>query len=102
MRKWIKIIELINIPSLGSRIFRTNNQDIAIFRTRDDNVFAINNSCPHKGGTLSEGIVHGRNVTCPLHNWVISLETGEAQGMDEGHTSCFATKVEGGIVYIEL
>jgi nitrite reductase (NADH) small subunit len=102
MENWIRVIELVNIPSLGSRIFRTPEQDIAIFRTRDDSVFAINNSCPHKGGTLSEGIVHGHKVTCPLHSWVISLEDGEAQGMDEGHTACFITKVENGLVYIRL
>jgi nitrite reductase (NADH) small subunit len=93
---------LEGIPVLGSRVFRTNNKEIAIFRTRDDSVFAVHNSCPHKGGVLSEGIVHGHKVTCPLHNWVINLEDGEAQGPDEGSTACFEAKVESGMVYINL
>ena len=102
MSNWKEVVALEGIPVLGSRVFRTNDQEIAVFRTRDDNVFAVHNSCPHKGGVLSEGIVHGHKVTCPLHNWVINLEDGEAQGPDEGSTACFETKIESGIVYINL
>ncbi|HIC40769.1 Nitrite reductase [NAD(P)H] small subunit [hydrothermal vent metagenome] len=102
MSSWNEVVALENIPVLGSRVFRTADQDIAIFRTRDDSVFALHNSCPHQGGVLSEGIVHGHKVTCPLHNWVINLEDGEAQGADEGHAACFETKVEAGIVFINL
>jgi len=102
MSGWKEVVALDGIPVLGSRVFRTNDQEIAVFRTRDDHVFAVHNVCPHKGGVLSEGIVHGYKVTCPLHNWVINLEDGEAQGADEGHTACFETKVEAGIVFINL
>ena len=102
MSSWKEVVALDDIPVLGSRVFRTNEQDIAIFRTSDNRVFAVHNSCPHKGGFLSEGIVHGHNVTCPLHNWVINLEDGEAQGPDEGNAACFETKVESGVVYINL
>ena len=82
MTNWIRVLEQENIPILGSRVFRSGEQEIAIFRTRKDHVFALHNSCPHQGGVLSEGIVHGNRVTCPLHNWVISLEDGEALGVD--------------------
>jgi len=102
MSSWKEVVALDGIPVLGSRVFRTNDQEIAVFRTRDDSVFAVHNSCPHKGGVLSEGIVHGHKVTCPLHNWVINLEDGEAQGADEGSTACFETKVESGMIYINL
>lgn len=102
MSSWKEVVALDSIPVLGSRIFRANDQEIAIFRTRDDSVFAVHNSCPHKGGVLSEGIVHGHKVTCPLHNWVINLEDGEAQGPDEGSTACFETKIKSGMVYINL
>jgi len=102
MSSWKEVVALDDIPVLGSRVFRTDEQEIAIFRTRDDHVFAVHNACPHKGGVLSEGIVHGHKVTCPLHNWVINLEDGEAQGADEGSTACFEIKIEKGMVYINL
>jgi nitrite reductase (NADH) small subunit len=68
---------------------------IAIFRTAEDRVFALVDRCPHKSGPLSQGIVHGSAVTCPLHNWVISLETGKALGADEGAAHTIPVKVEG-------
>jgi nitrite reductase (NADH) small subunit len=58
--------------------------DIAIFRTGDDKVFALMDRCPHKAGPLSQGIVHGHAVACPLHNWTIDLATGEPTGADAG------------------
>lgn len=102
MSNWKEVVALDEIPVLGSRVIRTNDQEIAIFRASDDHVFAVHNSCPHEGGVLSEGIVHGHKVTCPLHNWVINLEDGQAQGADEGSTACFETKVESGMVHINL
>ncbi len=102
MSNWKEVVALDDIPVLGSRVIRTKDQEIALFRTSDDNVFAVHNSCPHAGGVLSEGIVHGHKVTCPLHNWVINLEDGEAQGVDEGSAACFETKIESGVVYINL
>lgn len=72
------------IPPQGARIVRLGTMEIAVFRTRDGEVFALENRCPHRGGPLSDGIVHGRSVTCPLHNWVINLATGEAEGADSG------------------
>lgn len=102
MRNWIKIVALNDIPKLGSRVVRSADKEIAIFRTEDDRVFALHNSCPHKGGPLSQGIVYGNKVACPLHNWKISLVDGNAEEPDEGHTACFAVKVEEDMVYLEL
>ncbi|MCW5715956.1 MAG: nitrite reductase small subunit NirD [Bauldia sp.] len=73
-----------DIPREGARIVRLDTIDIAVFRTRDGGIFALENRCPHRGGPLSEGIVHGNAVTCPLHNWVIDLATGQATGADSG------------------
>ena len=73
MTSWIEIGALNDIPVLGSRIVRTASGDIAVFRTADDEVFALDDRCPHKGGPLSQGIVHNKRVTCPLHNFVIEL-----------------------------
>ena len=102
MNDWIELVALDDIPQLGSRVIKTDTMDIAVFRTSDDKVFALRDACPHKGGPLSQGIVHGTSVTCPLHNWKIDLASGEALGPDEGCTNVFAVKIENGNVFIGL
>ena len=102
MSNWIEIAALEDIPRLGARVVRTDTMDVAVFRTRDDRVFALKDACPHKQGPLSQGIVSGTIVTCPLHNWKIDLEKGCALGPDEGCTNVFQTKVENGKVYLAL
>ncbi len=102
MRNWIEIGALNDIPRLGSRVVRTKNCEIAVFRTENDDVFALHDQCPHQHGALSQGIVHGNRVTCPLHNWVISLEDGEAQGRDTGCTRTFNVKLDGDTVLLEV
>jgi len=99
---WKEICPLEDIPKLGARVVRSENKEIGIFRTEDDSVFALNNLCPHKKGPLSQGIVHDNKVTCPLHNWKINLATGQAEAPDEGETSCYQTKVENGIVLLDV
>lgn len=81
---WIAIGRIDDIPLRGARCVKTPDGRIAVFRTAENEVFAIEDQCPHKGGPLSQGIVHGKAVTCPLHNFIISLETGRALGADEG------------------
>lgn len=102
MNNWLEIVALDEIPRLGSRVIKTDTMDVALFRTGDDRVFALRDACPHMGGPLSQGIVHGTSVTCPLHNWKIDLASGQALGPDEGCTHVFATKVENGVVYLGL
>jgi len=102
MSDWIEITQLDEIPVLGSRVIKTDSMDIAIFRTSDDRVFAVRDACPHKQGPLSQGIVHGTSVTCPLHNWKIDLSSGEALGADEGCTNVYDTKVENNMVYLRM
>jgi nitrite reductase (NADH) small subunit len=102
MSNWIKVAPLADIPRLGSRVVRSAKGDIAVFRTADDRVFALRDSCPHKQGPLSQGIVYGDKVACPLHAWQISLVDGKAQEPDVGETACYAVKVEDGTVYLEI
>ena len=78
MSDWLKVAALEDIPILGSRVVQSPGGDIAVFRTADDQVFALHDKCPHKGGPLSQGIVFGRKVACPLHNWNIGLDDGQA------------------------
>ena len=101
-KNWVEIGPITDIPRQGSRCVKNGEMTIAVFRTTDDRVFALEDKCPHKNGPLSQGIVHDGCVTCPLHNWVISLETGAAQGADEGQTASFPVKVEDGIVFLGL
>lgn len=101
MSDWIDIAALEDIPQLGARVVKTSAGCVAVFRTAEDEVFAINNACPHKAGPLAEGIVHGKSVTCPLHNWVISLETGEAQGEDSGRVATYPARVEAGRIFLD-
>ena len=93
---------LEDIPRLGARVVETAKGRLAVFRTRDDQVFALRDACPHKGGPLSQGIVSGMTVACPLHNWKIDLASGQALGPDEGCANTFAVKVEGGRLLLEV
>jgi nitrite reductase (NADH) small subunit len=97
---FVDIGELEDIPRLGARSIKTPNGDVAVFRTAGDDVYALRDRCPHKGGPLSQGIVHGSSVTCPLHAWVISLASGEAMALDSGCTPRFDVKVENGRVLL--
>ena len=90
------------IPRLGSRVVAAPAGDIAVFRTADDRVFALNDKCPHKGGPLSQGIVHGDRVACPLHGWLIQLESGSAVAPDEGCVKRHEAKVENGRVLLRV
>jgi nitrite reductase (NADH) small subunit len=99
---WIEIGRIEDIPRQGARVVRTPAGDIAIFRTLDGEIFALQDKCPHKGGPLSQGIVSGKKVACPLHDWKIALDTGLAQAPDEGCAARFPVRVIGGQVSLFL
>ncbi|MCQ0988801.1 nitrite reductase small subunit NirD [Jiella marina] len=99
---WYKIGLVTDIPKRGARCLNTPLGRVAVFRTADDRVFAMEDRCPHKGGPLSQGIVHDRSVTCPLHNAVISLESGEMKGPDEGTVKTFAIRIDAQSQTIEI
>ena len=92
-RSWVKVAALGDIPKLGARVVKSVHGDIAVFRNTEDEVFALRDKCPHKGGPLSQGIVFGRHVACPLHNWQIGLADGQAVAPDVGCTGSFAVTV---------
>ena len=101
MADWTLVCSVEDIPVLGSRrVARPHGMDVAVFRNSEDQVFALLDRCPHKGGPLSQGIVFGTSVACPLHNWTVGLDDGCAKAPDEGCTPRFSVKVEGGNVYL--
>ncbi len=94
--EWLDIGQLTDIPVQGSRRIRLDGKAVAVFRTASNDVFALEDKCPHAGGPLSEGIVHGDCVTCPLHNWNISLRDGCVRGEDADAVQRFRVKQESG------
>ncbi|CAM3691970.1 nitrite reductase small subunit NirD [Roseateles saccharophilus] len=101
MNDWTRICSLQDIPVLGSRrVQRPAGMDVALFRNAADEVFALLDRCPHKGGPLSMGLVFGRSVACPLHNWTIALDDGCAREPDVGCTQAFQVKLDGDAVYL--
>jgi nitrite reductase (NADH) small subunit len=103
MGDWKLVCRVEDIPVLGSRrVARPGGMDVAVFRNDADQVFALLDRCPHKGGPLSQGIVFGTSVACPLHNWTIGLDDGCAKQPDEGCTQKFSVKVDDGAVYLNV
>ena len=101
MTEWTPICKIDDIPVLGSRrVARAQGLDVAVFRNSEDQVFALLDRCPHKGGPLSQGIVFGTSVACPLHNWTIGLCDGQASAPDEGCTPQFSVKLDGDQVFL--
>jgi nitrite reductase (NADH) small subunit len=99
---WIEVGRIEEIPRQGARVVKRAEGDIAVFRTVNDEIFALRDECPHKGGPLSQGIVHDKRVACPLHDWKIGLDTGEAVAPDEGCAASYPVKIEGDMVMLSL
>ena len=102
MVEWKMIAKVEDIPRLGSRVVKSEMGNIAVFRTSSDAVFALRDQCPHKGGPLSQGLVHGEQVTCPMHGWKLRLDTGEAVVPDVGCARRYPSKIEDGAVFLEI
>ena len=99
--EWLDIGEVSQVSPGNARTLPVQGgEEIAVFHTLDNQFYALINKCPHKAGPLSEGIVHGHVVTCPLHNWNISLKTGEALGEDSGCVPTIPLRVDAGRIYL--
>ncbi len=102
MSEWVDVGTVDDVPVLGSRVVQAPGGDIAVFKAADGTLFALRDRCPHKGGPLSQGIVHGRAVTCPLHGWVVDLTSGEAAAPDKGCAHRVPVRLEGERVLLAL
>lgn len=101
MSDFIDIGSLEDIPVRAARLIKTHHGCIAVFRTASNKVYALDDKCPHKGGPLSNGIQHDESITCPLHNWVFDLNTGQAKGADEGAVKTYDIQVVDGRILID-
>ena len=102
MQRWIEVCAVQDLPRLGARVVRrAAGADVAVFRAADDHVFALLDRCPHRGGPLSQGIVFGHSVACPLHAWTIELASGQAVAPDHGCARRFAVRVDAGRVFLD-
>ncbi len=102
--RWVEIGGLDDIPRRGARrVTRPGAaMPIAVFRTAEDEIFALVDRCPHREGPLSEGIVQGCAVACPLHGWVVHLDSGAAEAPDEGGTRVIPARLEGNRIWLCL
>lgn len=99
---FVDVAALDDIPRRGARTVATLHGPVALFRTGEDKVFALLDRCPHRAGPLSQGIVHGDSVTCPLHNWVIGLADGVAEGEVAPCVPRYAVRIEAGRILLDL
>lgn len=98
--QWIAICALDELPRQGARACALPDGDIALFRTVDDRVFALRDRCPHRGGPLSQELVVGAAVTCPLHGWTLDFASGRAHAPDHGCAVRYAVRVVDGTVWL--
>jgi nitrite reductase (NADH) small subunit len=100
--KWIRVTETGNIPLREGRSVRIGEEEIAIFNLGESEFVAVDNACPHRGGPLCDGIVSGKVVTCPLHGYKVSLESGHVVKPDVAvKVNSYPVRVEDGVVLIK-
>jgi nitrite reductase (NADH) small subunit len=101
-QEWFRVGRLSDISVQGARVALFPQGRVAIFRAQSGEIFAIEDECPHRQGPLSEGIVHGHSVTCPLHAWRIDLRTGEAEFPDKGCVKSYDVRIDGDFIFVAL
>lgn len=99
---WTEVGRIEDLPRPGGRKLRTPAGDIALFRTSGDEVFALAEKCPHRGGPLSQGMVYGNRVQCCMHGLNLDLATGKAVAPEEGCAAPYPVRIEDGRIYVAL
>ena len=106
MIQTITRIPVVNYSSLKARAgysIKIDDKEIALFKSTNGEVFAIENRSPHpKGGVLTEGLVSGDYVYCPVYDWKISLRDGKVQVPDHGEVKTYKVEIKEDIVFILL
>ncbi|MCM2536146.1 nitrite reductase small subunit NirD [Neobacillus pocheonensis] len=99
----IPVANYSNLKVRAGYSIKIDDKEIALFKLTNGEVYAIENHSPHpKGGVLTEGLVSGDYVFCPVYDWKISLVDGKVQAPDVGQVRTFQVEVENDIVFIVI
>ncbi len=97
----IKVEGMSDLQPGENRTVQVNGLSIAFFNVNGE-LFAIGNSCAHRGGSLGDGFLEGDIVTCPLHGWQYDVKTGSCVMVPSASVPCFPVKKEGNDIFIEV
>lgn len=99
----VPVANYSNLKARSGYSIKIDDKEIALFRLTNGRVYAIENRSPHpKGGVLTEGLVSGEYVYCPVYDWKISVVDGQVQAPDHGQVKTYQTEVIEDIVFIVL
>ena len=97
----IKVAAVGDVAAGQGAVVEAEGKSLALFNV-DGAWYAIDNTCPHRGGPLGEGDLEGRVVTCPWHAWRWDVTTGANVNNPVVRVACFPVAVENGAVYVEV
>ena len=98
---WHRIADIADCPPGTGLESVVGEQVVALFNC-DGQFFALDGVCPHQGGPLAEGVLAKCIITCPWHGWQFDVRTGQHQLSKNVVQPRFETKVENGMVWVEL
>jgi nitrite reductase (NADH) small subunit len=98
---WVKVCAAEDIPPFEGRRTKIEGFYVGVFHT-EEGFYAIGDICPHLGGPLSDGILAGTEVSCPLHNRRVALKSGEVVNDDLSCVPAFPVEVRNGTIYVDV
>lgn len=99
MSEWYSAGTVSDIAANKVKYLDISGREIALFQIGSA-FFAIDNSCPHRGGPLFRGAIEGSSVRCPLHGWLFDIPTGECKNQPGTKINSYPVKIENESVYI--
>ena len=99
MADYICVAKADEIPAGQGRTVEVEGKKIAVFNV-DGNLYAIDDTCVHRGGPLGQGQLDGSVVSCPWHSWRFDVTTGACLTISSGRTRCYPIKIEGSDIWV--
>jgi nitrite reductase (NADH) small subunit/3-phenylpropionate/trans-cinnamate dioxygenase ferredoxin subunit len=97
----VEIAKRADLPPGRGRALQAGGRALALFND-GGTFFAIDDTCPHQGASLGEGILHQGLVICPMHAWMFSIVDGQCPSVPDLSVSCYPTRLAGDAVEVEL
>jgi len=102
MAKFVKVAKTEDLAPGQGKMVEAGGKTIALFNV-EGNYYAINDTCPHQGGPLSEGELAGKKVICPWHGAVFDVTTGKVLGPPAvKNVARYNVRVSGNSIEIEI